>query len=207
MERLTREPRRQDPYRGQEKFGGVTRCRSCGSFNLSGTWVSEKALRMMKKGRGALPEPDQERTCPACRQLEERYAGGVVKLVGDAWRGQAAQVFETIGRTEEIARLKNDQQRILWSRTRRNETWVYCTLPDLAHHIGRVLERTFQGQTEYHRSTEEPFLFVVWRSDGKAPERTRKESRISRSWRGRGLNLNEQRRLDRRRKRPAGSGS
>jgi hypothetical protein len=64
--------------------------------------------------------------------------------------------------TEAIARHRNDQERILWVQELKTMTKVYVALPELARKIGRELEKSFQGYTEYSRSTEEAYLRVRW---------------------------------------------
>ncbi len=90
---------------------------------------------------------------------------GVVEIHGEAWKDKAPLVAETILNTEKILRSRNDQERILWSRTYRNVTKYYVTLPELARQIGRTLGRSFKGKVEYRHSTEEPYLRVIWHSD------------------------------------------
>ena len=161
----TREQARQDPYRSQTK-PGVARCPACSAVNYRGKWLS------LEQAQDRLPEiPPESKNhgvmCPACRQSKDRYAMGVVELHGDKWRQKSSLVFQTIGRTEAIERSRNDQERVLWSRTFRGITKIYVSLPELARHIGRQLKRSFKGAVEYHRSSEEPYLRVVWHSDAK----------------------------------------
>lgn len=113
---------------------------------------------------------------------------GVIEFRGEKWKEQADQVLETVERTEEIARARNDQERLLWSRTYRGVTKIYVSLPELARQVGRTLQRTFKGKVEYVRSTEEPYLRVVWNSDQAATRSPRKKAPEirSRKWRGRG---------------------
>lgn len=183
MERLVREPQRQDPYRSKSKPRGTPQCSECGSVSIRGSWVPLKAAMDKSPPRlilkGALK-------CPACRQLEDRYAMGVIELRGDSWKTKQDAILKTIQKTEKIARLKNDQQRILWSKPFRGYFKIYVSLPELAKHIGRELERTFKGVTEYERSSEEPYIRVRWWSDlphqGQepgAPLAIKRKSRLS----------------------------
>ncbi|MCM2276641.1 MAG: hypothetical protein NDJ89_01025 [Oligoflexia bacterium] len=191
MERQTREPSRQNPYRTEAKPRGTPRCEACRAVNIRGKWYSEEAARERlpapARTRPAAPRARAKRTiCPACLQLEERYPMGVVELHGAAWRAKDLLVREMIDNTERIARERNDQERVLWYQSFRNVTRYYVTLPELARHIGKMLEKSFNGSVEYHRSTEEPFLRVVWNSD---PEIARApKPRKSRHRRNRGLN-------------------
>ncbi len=153
-----KEPARSDPYRSQSKPRGIPCCPKCKSVSIRGRWLSPtqvKALRTPVLSTGKLK-------CPACRQLDDRFAMGVVELQGSSWEAKKYDVMNTIQHTEEIARYRNDQERVLWSQKNDTVTKIYVSLPELARHIGRELVRSFKGKVEYKRSTEEPFLRVKW---------------------------------------------
>src|SRR5438105_2673731 len=118
MERQNPEPRRQDPYRSKTKYEGMPRCPSCRAVFIHAQWVAEKKAREEIPLYTRLPSE----TCPACLQLKDRYAMGVVEIHGDRWRDLEREVLGTIQNTEKIARFRNDQQRVLWSQTYRNVT-------------------------------------------------------------------------------------
>ncbi|MEK6705564.1 MAG: hypothetical protein AABZ06_07230 [Bdellovibrionota bacterium] len=88
-----------------------------------------------------------------------------MELHGQRWRKKSDLVFQTINKTEHIERIRNDQERILWLGSNRQVTKIYVSLPELARHIGRELEKSFKGKTEFTSSNEEPYLRVVWDSD------------------------------------------
>lgn len=191
MERQFREPRRQDPYRSTTKPAGTPQCPTCKGILIRGKWYPEdEALeklpkRLTPKAKSARPKE----LCPACRQLKEKYAQGVVEIHGESWHEIEDLIDETIRNTARTARVRNDQQRILWTSTWRNVAKYYVSLPDLARQIGRVLGRTFKGSVEFQRSTEEPYLRVVWNSDPQlaAGRPTAGATRrTSRRWRNRG---------------------
>ena len=156
-----KETARHDPYRSQCKPQGIPLCPVCKAVNYQGRWVasaSAKALRPSVLITGELE-------CPACKQQQDRFALGVVELHGENWKAKKDLVLNTIRRTEEIARNRNDQERVLWTKNLKNTLKVYVSLPDLARQIGRELEKSFQGISEYEHSTEEPYLRVRWWSD------------------------------------------
>jgi NMD protein affecting ribosome stability and mRNA decay len=164
MERLTREQNQQDPYRSQRKTAGNPTCPSCSAVMVKGSWIS----REQAKARRRPVLSTSKSKCPACRQLEDRYAQGVVELRGQEWKKNSGEVLRTIEKAELIERNRNDQERILWIENGRGSTRIYTTLPELARHIARTLEKSFKGRAEYERSTEEPFLFVRWWSDSSS---------------------------------------
>ncbi|MDR3607075.1 MAG: hypothetical protein P4M08_06820 [Oligoflexia bacterium] len=156
-----KETARTDPNRSQNKSAGMPRCPVCRSVCVRGRWLPSAQARSKKP----LFLISGELTCPACKQLEQRFALGVVELHGEHWKEKEKMVNNTIRRTEKIARVRNDQQRVLWTQERGGVTKVYVTLPELARRIGRELEKSFQGIAEYEHSTEEPYLRVRWWSD------------------------------------------
>ncbi|MGZ3686995.1 MAG: hypothetical protein ACXVBW_01760 [Bdellovibrionota bacterium] len=153
---------------------------------MRGRWVPENTARAELKKRFKKIPPFESAECPACVQTREQVAMGVVELRGARWREMSDEVMKTVLDSERIARLRNDQQRILFTRSARGVLKLYLTLPELAHHIGRELMRTFKGDVEVLRSTEEPFVRLIWDSDIKDSEAKRGTPRRSRAWRGRG---------------------
>jgi hypothetical protein len=148
--------------------------------------VPEKSARE-KFGRGF--RATDRLTCPACRQLRDKYAEGVVEI---RWSGhpeaheKLVQILETVNRTEMIERERNDQDRILWTKTYRGITRVYTSLPELARHIGKTLEKTFHGKTEYKKSGAEPYIRVVWSPEAEGTRVLRKRGNTrSKAYRGR----------------------
>lgn len=164
MERLTRNANRADPYRNQLKIAGNPRCPSCEATLVHGSWLSPHQLGARKRK----VDSRAKAKCPACRQLADRYALGIVELRGKEWKKNADQVLRTIENTEMIERNRNDQERILWIESDKTTTRIYTTLPEIARHIARTLEKSFQGFVEYRRSGDEPFLRARWWSDDAA---------------------------------------
>ncbi len=153
-----REPKRTDPNRSQTKAAGTPQCPVCASVSIRGRWVAEKRLERGTPISGELK-------CPACRQLEQSFALGVVECHGETWKEMEEEVENTVKNTEKIARNRNDQQRVLWIKKLKNVMKIYVTLPELARSIGRQLEKSIHGVAEYEHSSEEPYLRVRWWSD------------------------------------------
>ncbi len=156
-----KETARRDPYRSTLKPKGQPICPSCRAVSIRGRWLSRRQLEHQKTP----VEPTQEVKCPACRQKEDQFALGVIEIRGEAWRQNQEEILNTLKNTESIARSRNDQERILWVKELKTMVKVYVSLPELARQMGRELENSFQGFTEYSHSTEEPYLRVRWWSD------------------------------------------
>jgi len=160
-----KETERVDPNRSQRKAFGTPKCPVCGSVCIQGRWLPQIPGPLHGLAHKLIALKSEKLKCPACRQQQQRFAQAVIELHGTHWKQAAETVKNTIRRTEQIARLRNDQQRILWTKERTRVTKIYVTLPELARRIGRELEKSFHGVVEYQHSTEEPFLRVRWLSD------------------------------------------
>src|SRR5687768_8820646 len=88
---LFKEPARQDPYRTQLKPGGAVQCPNCKSISVQGRWVLSSEFKSNS------PEAliTGELNCPACRQLQDRFAMGVVELHGETWKKKDRLVMNT----------------------------------------------------------------------------------------------------------------
>ena len=130
-------------------------------MSVRGRWLSQKQVKQLKT-----PIVSTVATqCPACRQQEDQFALGVIEIRGEQWKDHLEEVLNTLRNTEAIARSRNDQERILWLKELKTMLKVYVSLPELARQMGRELENSFQGFTEYTHSTEEPYIRVRWWSD------------------------------------------
>jgi NMD protein affecting ribosome stability and mRNA decay len=173
-----KEPARIDPYHSDMKEKGNPQCSDCGATQLKGRWV--------KMGLVENPSSLRKIKCNACRQMQDRYALGVVELSLDESRQDSQEILRTLKRSETVARNRNDQQRILWINQSPDSIKVYVTLPELARHMGRELKKTFKGDIEYLPSNESTFLRVRWRSHGMNLEDSEKLVSKSKAFRRRG---------------------
>src|SRR4051812_43434897 len=96
MERQTREPRQRDPYRRDSKPVAGFQCSSCGAISVRGRWTPRNTAKDedLEKISGATG------LCPACRQLKEKYAEGILELHGLSWREKADEILRTLRDTE-----------------------------------------------------------------------------------------------------------
>lgn len=160
-----KETGRADPNRSDSKAPGTPCCPVCRSVSVRGRWQpapSKLSPLLSSPPRGKVAD---ELKCPACRQLEQRFALGVVEIRGKRWKEKSELVNNTVRNTEKSARSRNDQERVLWIKESVGVTKIYVTLPELARRIGRELEKSFQGVAEYAHSSEESYLRVRWWSD------------------------------------------
>ena len=152
---------RVDPYRTDKKPKGLIQCRECQAVSSKGRWLPHHHTQS-KNPYGVI---HSQSICPACKQLKDHYAMGVIELSGRSYQEKKSEVIGNLRNLELIARKRNDQHRILWMNDQKTMTKIYVTLPELARSMGRSLERSFHGKTEYIHSSEEPFLRVRWKSD------------------------------------------
>jgi hypothetical protein len=153
-----KEPARNDPNRSASKAAGTPQCPACSAISLRGRWIAADRAKTTIEKKTRLK-------CPACRQLEQKFALGVIECHGENWKQLEDEVRSTVKNTEKIARNRNDQERVLWIKKLKDVMKIYVTLPELARSIGRQLEKSIHGVVEYERSGEEPYLRVRWWSD------------------------------------------
>ena len=156
-----KETARVDPYRTDMKPKGPIQCKECKSVSIKGRWLPLNKTKFTDQFGVIL----NLGLCPACQQLRDHYAMGVIELSGKQYESKKSEIIGNLRNLELIARRRNDQHRILWMNEQKKMTKVYVSLPELARGIGRSLERSFQGKTEYIHSNQEPFLRVRWKSD------------------------------------------
>ncbi|MGK5087612.1 hypothetical protein WDW86_08645 [Bdellovibrionota bacterium FG-2] len=182
-----REPTRTDPYRDTRKAAGLATCKDCGAVCFRGRWVSEAEYQKHFELR---PLEMHKATCPACLKLKYRYAQGVLELTGTQWLKSKNAILNTLRRSEQIFRKRNDQSRILWfgdnpkHREVADKFKIYVTLPELARHMGRQLQKTFKGLIHTSTSPEEPFVRVRWGAE--QPIDLNRRRHTSRAFRKRG---------------------
>jgi hypothetical protein len=90
-----KETARQDPYRSQSKPRGIPRCPECKSVNIKGRWLSSTHVKTLQP-----PVLVTGKTkCPACKQLEDHFALGVIELYGENWKTKKDMVMNIRGRS------------------------------------------------------------------------------------------------------------
>lgn len=163
-ERKTAFPHGDDPYLSWGERYGTAVCRICSS--------------VYHKKRWSLPEgPPDEIThgmprrviCPACRKIEDGFAGGSVSVEGDFVTGHKEEILHRVRHEERRAKAVNPLERIMAIKETNGHMEILTTNEKLAQRIGRELQRAFKGAVRYQWSRDDKQVRVWWSRWMEAP--------------------------------------
>ena len=149
-----------DPYIEEENLpeGGV--CRRCGSVHSSGRWYPPD--RPPKPVPGA---ESHEVLCPACRKLQDRVPGGVLRITGSFIWDHKEEILNLIRNESSKALSVNPLERIMSLQSNDGEIEITTTNEKLAQRIGRALHKAYSGTVEYKWSGDTKLARVMWHRD------------------------------------------
>ncbi len=153
-----------EPYRNEkrvppgrnEKHPAETRCPQCGLVFQDGVWKRAGA-RAVRESRPKL--------CPACMQVRDHLAGGVVHLGGTFTALHRQDVLNRIKNVEAMTTEERPLERIIRIKEENGEILVSATTEHLAARIGKAIQRDFGGDLQLKYSPEDKFATVRWRRD------------------------------------------
>jgi NMD protein affecting ribosome stability and mRNA decay len=167
-ERAARRTRsHQTPVRSHaEGPAELTLCDGCGAVFSHKTWRRSAARTSL-----ALEKGDRWSRCPACvRQVKE--PAGTVVLTGDLVESIEQELRRRIQNVCERARFTQPERRLLAVERTPAGLKVTTTSQELAHRIGREIEKAFGGSTSYSWSDSDGHLFALW--NGPSPPGARR---------------------------------
>ena len=169
-ERATRRTRsHQTPVRPDgEGPAELTLCDGCGAVFSHKTWRRSAARTSL-----ALEEGGRWARCPACvRQVKE--PGGTLVLTGDLAEPREREIRRRIRNVCERARFTQPERRLLAVERSPAGLKVTTTSQELAHRIGREIEKAFGGRTSYSWSDADGRLWALWRDPSPSAARPRR---------------------------------
>jgi hypothetical protein len=145
-----------DHNHGLEKHPSTTTCPECGLLFQAGAWK-----------RPAVPLPQQQRfkLCPACLQVRDGRAGGVVRLQGNFTDLHRQDLLNRIRNVERLTSEERPLERIISIKEGKGEIEVSATTEHLIARIGKAIQRDFGGSLELHYAPEDKFATAKWRRD------------------------------------------
>jgi hypothetical protein len=112
---------------------------------------------------GKAPPGGHRVLCPACRKLEEKDPGGIVRLSGDYWPQHRDEILNLIRNEEKKAMGANPVERILQIDEQDGYLVVQTTHEKLAQRLGRAIHKACHGDVEYKWSDDTKLVRVEWR--------------------------------------------
>jgi len=152
------QPRLQNPYeeRERDKYPDDTVCPDCGAVFLKGKWTWAKPLRQ---------DDVSSMLCPACQQIKDDYAGGVLTLSGSFVMAHRADILNRVRNVEKSERDDHPLQRIMTTVDKGEEIEIRTTSEHLMARIGKALKSDFNGELELSFMPDENLARAHWRRD------------------------------------------
>ncbi len=142
------------PYYEYRKYPEPTVCAKCGLVFRDGRWT----------WNGELPQGEVNKEfCPACRRIEDKYPGGIVRLEGPYFLERKEEIMNLVRNEEEDTRALRPLQRIMWMEEDEEGVTIYVTYPHLARRIGEKVNSAHKGELDFSYNEGEKFVRVYWR--------------------------------------------
>ncbi len=145
-----------NPYYEFKKYPEPTVCPMCKACYKDGKWTWDKIDGT---------ERVNEALCPACRRIQDKYPGGIVRVEGEYFKARRDELMNLIRNEEENAKNLRPLQRIMWTEEDEDGITIYVTYPTLARRLGEALYRAHKGKLEFSYNEGEKFVRVFWRRD------------------------------------------
>lgn len=143
------------PYHS-EKYPSNTRCAKCGLIYQDGAW--KHALQA--NGRHY-----QWKLCPACTQIRDGQAGGVVQFSGAFTGSHRQELLNRIRNVEKQTKEERPLERIISVKEGKEGITVSATTEHLVARMGKSIQRDFGGELDLRYAPDENFAYVHWHRD------------------------------------------
>lgn len=146
-----------DPYLNQLGPDEMAVCKRCSSVYHSKRWYHPKEVPLKLADK-----PKTEVLCTACQKIRDKFAEGYVSLQGGFIKEHRDEILNLIKNKEEKASRMNPLERIIEITDKDGGIEITTTTEKLAQMIGRLLNKTFDGEVEYKWSSDVKLARVVW---------------------------------------------
>ncbi|MBU1767991.1 MAG: hypothetical protein KJ648_07805 [Candidatus Omnitrophica bacterium] len=100
--------------------------------------------------------------CPACRKIEDNYPMGVVNISGDFVSEHFEELVNLVKAEERRALEKNPLERLMKVDKVDGGIHVETTSEALALRIGRMLSKSYKGNTDFKFRYGDKYVIVDW---------------------------------------------
>ncbi len=146
-----------DPYLNLLRPNEMGVCKKCGAVYHDKRWYHPDDVppKLAGKERSAV-------LCVACMKIRDRFAEGYVTLQGDFVKEHREEIINLVRNKETQASHLNPLERIIEIADKNGGMEITTTTEKLAQMIGRMLNKSFNGEVEYKWSSDVKLARVVW---------------------------------------------
>lgn len=144
------------PYQS-EKYRANTRCPKCWLVFQDGVW------KRASRGNGG--SVHYEKLCPACLQIRDGRAGGIVQFSGSYTGSHREELLNRIRNVEKQTRQERPLERIISMKEDKEGIVVSATTEHLVAKIGKSVQRDFGGDLDLRYTPDDKFAYVHWHRD------------------------------------------
>ncbi|MGH9390543.1 MAG: BCAM0308 family protein, partial [Vicinamibacteria bacterium] len=123
---------------------------------LKGKWTWAQPLRQ---------DDLSSMRCPACRQIKDDYAGGVLTLSGGFLAAHREDILNRVRNIETAEKNDHPLQRIMGIVDKGEEIEIRATSEHLVARMAKALKSDFNGELELSFMPDENFARAHWRRD------------------------------------------
>jgi len=148
-----------DPYLREIDYKDSNICPSCKAIYHNKRWQFNDDLEHEIR----LNSHYEEKKCPACRKIQDKYPMGFVFISGNFIDQHKDDILHTVKSEEKRAIDKNPLERIMEiEKKKKNHYKIKTTTDTLAQRIGKILHNSYKGDIEYKFSEDQKILRVFW---------------------------------------------
>jgi NMD protein affecting ribosome stability and mRNA decay len=144
-----------DPYFTKEKYHDPSICKRCGVVFHDG----------MFQWMEPAPVNAEPMICPACRRIEDKYEGGVVRLEGEFLEKHKDEIINLIRNIERNEMAFRPLERIIEIKEEDGGLTITTTYEHLARRIGEAVHRAYKGDLKMQYPEGWKYIRVFWRRD------------------------------------------
>lgn len=150
-----------DPYMQAQGLPEPAICSGCKAVYRHKRWsMDAEAYRQLAADAGV-----NRQLCPACRKIEDGYVEGYVILRGAYLWAHEEEIRNILRNEESKAMDKNPLERIIRMEREGDDLLIETTEEKLAEHLGRVLNRSHQGELKVVWADDPSVCRVTWQRE------------------------------------------
>ncbi|OGP16815.1 MAG: hypothetical protein A2V21_305525 [Deltaproteobacteria bacterium GWC2_55_46] len=150
-----------DPYLNKEAPEDMALCGRCGAVYHGKRWYQRHELPPTLVER-----PNTETVfCPGCQKTRDKYPEGYLTIEGKFVEAHADEIVGLINSKEERQSSINPLEQVMEIKRFDGRIEVKTTTGKLAQRIGRILQKTYDGEITYKWSVDTKLARVVWKRD------------------------------------------